>query len=82
MKTQIIKKAAVKKPEFEVGQYVTFRYEATLQNIGWGYEKENGIIEKVNRVTIHVLDNEGNLWKVNNDDVLFTQKSGIENILL
>ena len=81
MKTQIIKKAAVKKPEFTVGQYITFRYEAQLQNIGWGYEKENGTIQKVNRVTVHVLDNEGNLWKVNNDDVLFIQKADIENAL-
>jgi hypothetical protein len=81
MKTQIIKKAAVKKPEFTVGQYITFRYEVQVQNIGWGYEKENGTIQKVNRVTVHVLDNEGNLWKVNNDDVLFIQKVDIENAL-
>jgi hypothetical protein len=81
MKTQIIKKAAVKKPEFTVGQYITFMYEVPLQNIGWGYEKSTGVIQKVNRITVHVLDNEGNLWKVNNDDVIFQYKANIENML-
>jgi hypothetical protein len=81
MKTQIIKKAAVKKPEFTVGQHITFKYEVPVQNIGWGYEKGTGVIQKVNRVTVHVLDNEGNLWKVNNDDVLFQHGVNIENML-
>jgi len=81
MKTQIIKKAAVKKPEFTVGQHITFMYEAPVQNIGWGYEKSTGVIQKVNRVTVHVLDNEGNLWKVNNDDVIFQHGVNIENML-
>jgi hypothetical protein len=81
MKTQIIKKAAVKKPEFTVGQHITFKYEVPVQNIGWGYEKGTGVIQKINRITVHVLDNEGNLWKVNNDDVLFIQKADIENAL-
>ena len=81
MKTQIIKKAAVKKPEFRVGQYVEFRYEVQVQNIGWGYEKEIGVIQKVNRVTVHVLDNEGNLWKVNNEDIVYFKEANIENAL-
>ena len=81
MKTQIIKKSAVKKPEFTVGQHITFKYEVPVQNIGWGYEKGIGVIQKVNRVTVHVLDNEGNLWKVNNDDVVFQYKANIENML-
>jgi hypothetical protein len=81
MKTQIIKKAAVKKPSFTVGQHITFKYEVPVQNIGWGYEKSTGVIQKVNRVTVHVLDNEGNLWKVNNDDVIFQHGVNIENML-
>jgi len=81
MKTQIIKKAAVKKPEFTVGQHITFKYEVPVQNIGWGYEKSTGVIQKVNRITVHVLDGEGNLWKVNNDDVIFQYKANIENML-
>jgi hypothetical protein len=81
MKTQIIKKAAVKKPEFTVGQHITFKYEVPVQNIGWGYEKGTGVIQKVNRITVHVLDGEGNLWKVNNDDVIFQYKANIENML-
>jgi hypothetical protein len=70
MKTQIIKKAAVKKPQFRVGQYVEFRYEVQVQNIGWGYESETGMIEKINKVTLLVMDQEGNLWKVNKEDIL------------
>jgi hypothetical protein len=81
MKTQIIKKAAVKKPEFTVGQHITFKYEVPVQNIGWGYEKSTGVIQKVNRVTVHVLDNEGNLWKVNNDDVIYQHEVNVENML-
>jgi hypothetical protein len=81
MKTQIIKKAAIKTPEFTVGQHITFKYEVPVQNIGWGYEKGTGVIQKVNRVTVHVLDNEGNLWKVNNDDIVFQHKVNIENML-
>jgi hypothetical protein len=70
MKTQIIKRAEVQFPNYKVGNMVTFRYEVPLQNIGWGYEREQGMIEKVNKVTLLVLDQEGNLWKVNKDDIL------------
>lgn len=70
MKTQIIKKAAVKEIEYKIGQEITFRYDVPLQNIGWTYEKGKGVIEKVNRVTVHVLDDKGNLWKVNKYDIV------------
>ena len=70
MKTQIIKKATVKKPDFKIGEKITFRYQVPLQNIGWTYEKGIGIIDKVNRVTVNVLDDKGNLWKVDKYDVV------------
>ena len=70
MKTQIIKRVAEKVIEYKVGQNVTFKYWVPEQNIGWSTENENGIIQKVNRVTINVLDIKCNLWKVNKDDIL------------
>jgi hypothetical protein len=70
MKTQIIKRAEVQLPKHKVGDIITFRYEVQVQNIGWGYESETGMIEKINKVTLLVLDQEGNLWKVNKEDVL------------
>jgi hypothetical protein len=70
MKTQIIKRAEVQLPKYKVGDIITFRYEVQVQNIGWGYESETGMIEKINKVTVLVLDQEGNLWKVNKDDIL------------
>jgi hypothetical protein len=70
MKTQIIKRAEVPFPQYKVGDIIKFRYEVQVQNIGWGYESETGMIEKINKVTVLVLDQEGNLWKVNKDDIL------------
>jgi hypothetical protein len=70
MKTQIIKRAEVPVPQYKVGDIIKFRYEVQVQNIGWGYESETGMIEKINKVTVLVLDQEGNLWKVNKDDIL------------
>jgi hypothetical protein len=70
MKTQIIKRAEVQLPQYKVGDIITFRYEVQVQNIGWGYEKETGMIEKINKVTLIVMDQEGNLWKVNKEDIL------------
>jgi len=70
MKTQIIKRAEVQFPKHKVGDIITFRYEVPVQNIGWGYTSETGMIEKINKVTLIVMDQEGNLWKVNKEDVL------------
>jgi hypothetical protein len=70
MKTQIIKPAETKKPEFHVGGKIVFQYWVPLQNIGWGTERKTGAIQKVNRVTLHVLDNENNVWRVNKVDVV------------
>ena len=70
MKTQIIKRPEVQLPQYKVGDIITFRYEVQVQNIGWGYERETGMIEKINKVTLIVMDQEGNLWKVNKEDIL------------
>jgi hypothetical protein len=70
MKTQIIQKAETKKPGFKIGQTITFKYETPLQNIGWRYEQEVGVIMKVNRVTVHVCDFKDNTWKVRINDIL------------
>jgi hypothetical protein len=71
MKTQIIKKPEVMywDIEYKTGQEITFVYEVPLQNIGWTLERKTGIIQKVNRMTVHALDNEGNLWKVHKYDI-------------
>lgn len=71
MKTQIIKKATIKEYEIEytVGQEITFICKVPLQNIGWTYERKKGIVQKVNRVTVKALDNEGNLWVVDKYDI-------------
>mgnify|MGYP000980833543 CR=1 FL=1 len=37
---------------------------------GWTTEIEEGIIQKVNRVTITALDSIGNIWKVNKEDII------------
>jgi|APGre2960657444_1045066.scaffolds.fasta_scaffold731491_1 hypothetical protein len=70
MKTQIIK--TVPKPiiEYKIGQSIEFRYEVPLQNIGWTTEITEGVIEKINRVTIDVLDSNGNTWRVNKEDII------------
>ena len=70
MKTQIIKRPEVQLPQYKVGDIITFRYEVQVQNIGWGYESETGMIEKINKVTLLVMDQEGNIWKVNKEDIL------------
>jgi hypothetical protein len=70
MKTQIIKRAEVPFPKYKVGDIITFRHEVQVQNIGWGYESETGMIEKINKVTLLVMDQEGNIWKVNKEDIL------------
>jgi hypothetical protein len=70
MKTQIVKRVTKPIIEYTIGQTIKFSYEVPLQNIGWTTEIEEGIIQKVNRVTIMVLDNIGNIWKVNKEDIV------------
>lgn len=70
MKTQIIKTATKPIIEYKIGQRIKFSYQTPLQNIGWTTEITEGVIEKINRVTIDVLDSEGNTWRVNKEDIL------------
>jgi hypothetical protein len=70
MATQIIKKAEVKQPEYKVGETIYFRFQVPEQNIGWRWASNKAIIQKVNRVTVHALDDKGNLWKVEKSDIL------------
>jgi hypothetical protein len=70
MATQIIKKAASAQPKIALGERIQFKYWVQLQNIGWGTEVEEGVIQKVNPVTVHVVDFKGNLWKVEKEDIL------------
>ena len=70
MKTQIIQKAAVKTPGFKIGQTIALKYEVPVKNIGTGYQRETGTITKVNRVTVHACDIQGDTWKVRIDDIL------------
>jgi hypothetical protein len=70
MKTQIIKTAPKPIIEYKIGQNIEFRYEVPLQNIGWTTEITEGTIQKVNRVTIDVLDTNGNTWRVNKEDII------------
>jgi len=75
MKTQIIKRVTKPIIEYKVGQSIEFSYPVPLQNIGWTTEIEEGIIQKVNRVTITALDSIGNIWKVNKEDIVQEVKS-------
>jgi hypothetical protein len=70
MATQIIKKAEVKQPEYKVGETINFRFQVPEQNIGWSWASKMATIQKVNRVTVHALDDKGNLWKVEKSDIL------------
>jgi hypothetical protein len=70
MKTQIVKKATKPIVEYKIGQSIEFSYPVPLQNIGWTTKTKEGTIQKVNRVTVNVLDIDGNLWKVNKEDIL------------
>jgi hypothetical protein len=54
MSTRLIKKAPVQEQVFTVGQSIQFPIWVPLQNIGTTREWRDGIVVKVNRVTIDV----------------------------
>ena len=69
---RLIKKAEKVKQTrtFSTGETVTFQVQVPLQNIGTTYEDRTGVIVKVNRKTIDVIENEyGNTWRVGMDEV-------------
>jgi hypothetical protein len=71
MATLIKKAETVKQTRtFSTGETVTFQVQVPLQNIGTTYEDRTGVIVKVNRKTIDVVENKyGNTWRVNMDEV-------------
>ena len=64
MSTRLIKKAPVQEQVFTVGQSIQFPIWVPLQNIGTTREWKDGIVVKVNRVTIDVQTAKGNVYRV------------------
>ena len=64
MSTKLIKKSSVQEQVFIVGQSVKFPFEIPLQNIGTTSVWYEGTIVKINRVTIDVQTDNGNVYRV------------------
>ena len=69
MSTRLIKKAPVQERVFTVGQSIKFPIWVPLQNIGTTMEWFDGIIVKINRVTIDIQDNYGDIYRVDKFDL-------------
>jgi hypothetical protein len=72
MSTRLIKKAPVQEQVFTVGQSIQFPIWVPLQNIGTTREWKDGIVVKVNRVTIDVQTAKGNnfiVYRVDKFDI-------------
>ena len=69
MATRLIKKAPVQERVFTVGQSIKFPIWVPLQNIGTTIELFDGIIVKINRVTIDIQDNYGDIYRVDKFDL-------------
>jgi hypothetical protein len=69
MATRLIKKAPVQERVFTVGQSIKFPIWVPLQNIGTTMEWFDGIIVKINRVTIDIQDNYGDIYRVDKFDL-------------
>ena len=70
MSTRLIKKAPVQERVFTVGQSIKFPLWVPLQNIGTTIEFFDGIIVKVNRVTIDIQTANGNVYRVDKFDLI------------
>ena len=70
MATRLIKKAPVQDRVFTVGQSIKFPLWVPLQNIGTTIEFFDGIIVKVNRVTIDIQTANGNVYRVDKFDLI------------
>ena len=70
MSTRLIKKAPVQERVFTVGQSIQFPIWVPLQNIGTTIELFDGIIVKVNRVTIDIQTANGNVYRVDKFDLI------------
>ena len=69
MSARLIKKAPVQERVFTLGQGIKFPISVPLQNIGTTYEYRQGIVIKVNRVTVDVQDAKGNIYRVDKCDL-------------
>ena len=72
MVTRLIKKAPVQERVFTVGQSIKFPLWVPLQNIGTTIEFFDGIIVKVNRVTIDIQTANGNVYRVDKFDLILS----------
>ena len=52
-----------------IDEYTKSILESSRKSIELNYQEE-GVIQKVNPVTVHVVDFKGNLWKVEKEDIL------------
>jgi hypothetical protein len=69
MSTRLIRKTPTQEQVFTVGQSVKFPICVPLQNIGTTKEWREGIVVKVNRVTIDVEMTNGNVYRVDKFDL-------------
>ena len=69
MSTRLIRKTPVQERVFTVGQSIKFPIWVPLQNIGTTIEWYDGIVVKVNRVTIDVQTANGNVYRVDKFDL-------------
>ena len=69
MSTRLIRTAAKQERVFTVGQNIQFPIWVPLQNIGTTREWRDGVVVKVNRVTIDVQTANGNVYRVDKFDL-------------
>lgn len=69
MATKLIKKAAIVEKQFHVGQLLRFPIQVALQNIGTTDEWHEGKVVKVNKVTIDIEHENGNVYRVDKWDL-------------
>jgi hypothetical protein len=69
MTTRLIKKATQQEKVFTKGQVIKFPIWVPLQNIGSTIEWEEGIVVKINRVTIDIETANGNVYRVDKFDL-------------
>lgn len=69
MSTRLIKKVLEQERVFVIGESIKFPILVPLQNIGTTYEWNDGVVVKVNRVTIDVQTKNGNVYRVDKFDL-------------
>jgi len=69
MSTRLIRKATTQERVFTVGQSIKFPIWVPLQNIGTTMEWRDGVVVKVNRVTIDIQTANGNVYRVDKFDL-------------